>query len=297
VHPDVAPAIDYATKGWDADLGVVRMGVRDYDPLLSRFLQPDPLFLENLGKSVDSPVEANLYGYARNSPTTTVDPEGQEAIPLAVPWGIAAGDGAVGTGFGVELGLGPAGWIAAGVTILAAVSWAVLQQDAAKAEPRVRFCQDTVAQQQGHHTIPQALMREMTAQGMMSPATLSLLLPTNRDAMLRVDRDTHQQIHEGLTRFLVKLHPELPEVKGFPSQAWWNGYLQSVEGAVGAANPAAAKAQVMSEIGSYYMGVKPIQGEDSCGHETMQVPIFKFAQDAAVILASPPAASPNVDLK
>lgn len=39
-QPDVAAAVDYTAKGWDADLGVVRMGVRDYDPLLRDSSRP-----------------------------------------------------------------------------------------------------------------------------------------------------------------------------------------------------------------------------------------------------------------
>ena len=39
-----AEVIDYTRLGWDADLDVVRMGVRDYDSLLSQFLTPHPLF-------------------------------------------------------------------------------------------------------------------------------------------------------------------------------------------------------------------------------------------------------------
>src|SRR5262249_50600999 len=47
VHPAAAPAVDYVQKGFDADLGLVRMGVRDYDATIHRFTTPDPLFLED----------------------------------------------------------------------------------------------------------------------------------------------------------------------------------------------------------------------------------------------------------
>ncbi|WP_394850766.1 FG-GAP-like repeat-containing protein [Pendulispora brunnea] len=76
VHPDESEAIDYAAKAWDPDLGVVRMGVRDYDPLLARFLTADPLFLEHPEKCIESPSECNLYGYARNLPSQLKDPTG-----------------------------------------------------------------------------------------------------------------------------------------------------------------------------------------------------------------------------
>jgi RHS repeat-associated protein len=77
-RPSFAAALDYVEKGYDADLGVVRMGVRDYDPEIDRFLTPDPLFLEKPELCLKSPVECNLYGYARSNPLKFVDPTGQE---------------------------------------------------------------------------------------------------------------------------------------------------------------------------------------------------------------------------
>lgn len=76
MHPSLAPAIDYVEKGYDADLGLVRMGVRDYDAILGRFTTPDPLFLEELKRCADSPVECNLYSYAAGNPLLFVDPSG-----------------------------------------------------------------------------------------------------------------------------------------------------------------------------------------------------------------------------
>jgi RHS repeat-associated protein len=78
VHPDVAATADYAATPYDADLGADRMGVRDYDARIGRFLEPDPLFLEHPEKCADSPIECNLYGYARNRPLDFVDPKGTE---------------------------------------------------------------------------------------------------------------------------------------------------------------------------------------------------------------------------
>ncbi|QSQ22843.1 hypothetical protein JY651_48430 [Pyxidicoccus parkwayensis] len=77
-HPVGAAALDYVEKAYDADLGFVRMGVRDYDPRISRFTTPDPVFLEDLEKCRTSPVECNLYGYVRNRPLDLVDPTGTE---------------------------------------------------------------------------------------------------------------------------------------------------------------------------------------------------------------------------
>ncbi|ATB30281.1 RHS repeat-associated core domain-containing protein [Melittangium boletus] len=79
VRPVLSAVIDYVQKGYDGDLGLIRMGVRDYDPKLNRFLTPDPLFLEHPWRCVDSPVECNLYGYARNNPLRYGDPSGKFA--------------------------------------------------------------------------------------------------------------------------------------------------------------------------------------------------------------------------
>lgn len=86
MHPDLAAVLDYVQKGYDADLDLIRMGVRDYDPALNRFLTPDPVFLEEPWRCVDSPVECNLYGYAANNPALYADPTGQwieSAIDIA----------------------------------------------------------------------------------------------------------------------------------------------------------------------------------------------------------------------
>jgi RHS repeat-associated protein len=77
VRPAVASAIDYVQKGFDADLGLVRMGVRDYDSAFNRFTTPDPMFLEHPDLCLPRRVECNLYGYALNAPSTHVDPTGQ----------------------------------------------------------------------------------------------------------------------------------------------------------------------------------------------------------------------------
>ncbi len=89
-HPNVAAAIDYAAKGYDADLGVVRMGVRDYDPALGRFTTPDPLFLADPSRCLKSPKECNLYGYARSTPTQYTDPTGTCIEDACVAEGAAA---------------------------------------------------------------------------------------------------------------------------------------------------------------------------------------------------------------
>lgn len=80
----LARAVDYAQGGRDADLGLVRMGVRDYDPAAHRFTTPDPLFLAHPEKCVESPVECNLYAYARNAPADFIDTDGTESRTVSV---------------------------------------------------------------------------------------------------------------------------------------------------------------------------------------------------------------------
>jgi RHS repeat-associated protein len=105
VHPDVAAAVDFAALGWDADLKLVRMGVRDYDPRLSRFTTPDPLYLEHVEKFVQHRIDGTLYAYARNNPLQVVDPTGQEGEGDRVDPTVACVAGTAATSLGVSGGL------------------------------------------------------------------------------------------------------------------------------------------------------------------------------------------------
>ena len=61
----------------EADLGLVNMKGRIYDPKLGRFLMPDPL--------VSRPYDGqgwNRYSYVRNNPLSYVDPSGFQAAPI-----------------------------------------------------------------------------------------------------------------------------------------------------------------------------------------------------------------------
>ena len=93
-HLAFAEAIDYARLGWDPDLDVVRMGVRDYDAKLSQFLTPDPLYFEDLERCQGSPLQCSLYGYAGGNPVSFVDPSGTDFLE----W-VAGGVGVLVGGF------------------------------------------------------------------------------------------------------------------------------------------------------------------------------------------------------
>jgi len=75
----VEEAISYVSKGYDADLGWIRMGVRDYDPGIRVFVSADPKFRFGASLSEGSFYERNLYTYALNVPTLMVDPLGMQA--------------------------------------------------------------------------------------------------------------------------------------------------------------------------------------------------------------------------
>ena len=60
----------------DSRLGLLQYGLRYYSPGLGRFISPDPSFLERPELCVESPVECNLYSYAKNNPLKYVDPTG-----------------------------------------------------------------------------------------------------------------------------------------------------------------------------------------------------------------------------
>jgi RHS repeat-associated protein len=82
VHLPLAEVIDYASLGWDSDLDLVRMGVRDYDAALGQFLTPDPLYLENLDRCQSSPLQCSLYAYALGNPVSYVDRDGRQAAVI-----------------------------------------------------------------------------------------------------------------------------------------------------------------------------------------------------------------------
>ena len=83
VSSDLQEHFDFATHGRDKDTGFISMGVRDYDPEQQRFISADPFFLEDLDACSASPVECDLYSYARNNPLLYADSDGQMAQHIA----------------------------------------------------------------------------------------------------------------------------------------------------------------------------------------------------------------------
>ena len=76
--------------------GLVHMNGRLYDPLLGRFLSPDPI--------VANPADGqqwNLYSYAGNSPLSYVDPSGLRlCAPVSMCQGVGLPSGGWGGGYG-----------------------------------------------------------------------------------------------------------------------------------------------------------------------------------------------------
>lgn len=82
----------------DTATGLIRMGVREYDPALGRFVSVDPL-----KGDMDNPQSRNRYGYALNNPLTVYDLDGRVAIVIpAAPVIIGGGMIAVGVLAGNE---------------------------------------------------------------------------------------------------------------------------------------------------------------------------------------------------
>lgn len=73
----------YGFSGKEKDRsGLMYFEARYYDPLSTRFISPDPLFSEDVGRCVGSVIECNLYQYTGNNPVNFVDVFGLETWPV-----------------------------------------------------------------------------------------------------------------------------------------------------------------------------------------------------------------------
>ncbi len=79
--------------------GLVKVGVRWYDPAVGRFLQPDPW----LG-SVYAPLTLNAYAYCVNDPVNAVDPSGMQLRVLGIDLNVAIDN--IGINFGGNQNVG-----------------------------------------------------------------------------------------------------------------------------------------------------------------------------------------------
>jgi RHS repeat-associated protein len=64
-----------------AETGLHQNWMRDYDPMVGRYLQPDPIGLEG---------GPNVYGYVGSDPLNYVDPRGEFAVLALVPPALSA---------------------------------------------------------------------------------------------------------------------------------------------------------------------------------------------------------------
>lgn len=67
----VSNEIGFTGQRNDEGTGLVYMGARYYDPLLSRFISPDTVLPD-----VYNPQALNRYAYALNNPVNNTDPSG-----------------------------------------------------------------------------------------------------------------------------------------------------------------------------------------------------------------------------
>ena len=69
------PGYAFTGREWEPETGLYYYRARYYDPVAGRFISEDPIgFIAGL----------NLYTYAYNSPTTFVDPSGQDVMSIGV---------------------------------------------------------------------------------------------------------------------------------------------------------------------------------------------------------------------
>jgi RHS repeat-associated protein len=86
-----APTEPYAFTGKERDraTGLYDFGARVYDPKLGLFLSPDPAPVDDPELAVEDPQLLSIYSYARNNPTSHIDPDGR--MPQIVAGALVGG--------------------------------------------------------------------------------------------------------------------------------------------------------------------------------------------------------------
>lgn len=86
VQRGASPARGFLGKELEEDqqLGLLWLGKRYYAPDLGRWITPDRYIGESPERMVKSPLESNLYSYAKNSPIGNADPTGKETVGEAI---------------------------------------------------------------------------------------------------------------------------------------------------------------------------------------------------------------------
>jgi len=102
----------FAGGMYDPATQLTRFGARDYDPVVGRWLTPDPI---DFGGG-----DVNLYAYVGGDPVNAVDPTGEVAVPFVVV--VAAVTGGAVTGALSALGGERRPWVLVGRTAIGAAA-------------------------------------------------------------------------------------------------------------------------------------------------------------------------------
>jgi RHS repeat-associated protein len=70
----------FTGKYLDDDTGLYYYGARYYDPVLGRFVSPDPLYIADPERCTTNPTACNLFAYANNNPLAFIDPTGLDGV-------------------------------------------------------------------------------------------------------------------------------------------------------------------------------------------------------------------------
>jgi RHS repeat-associated protein len=93
-NPEFAPGLGFSGSLTDPDTGLVHLGYREYDPVIGRFISPDPLG--------DTGGDHDLYDYCVDDPITLSDPAGLFPILALLGIALAAKAGGALAGLGIS---------------------------------------------------------------------------------------------------------------------------------------------------------------------------------------------------